>query len=651
MDIDPSSVILPDDIDPGSIQPAGGAAGGEDPELAFLKPGFKRGTAPAAAPSAAPDRIGAAAAGYRDNLAGLQGIGGGPATPEHPMGTVLPNASTAAAGGLMQGATMGFADELEGGARALAGGGGSGDFLTRYRNARDEARKFYGDAEAAHPVASGLGELAGGLATLGLGAGAGAAKAAGSVGGAAARAAASGAAQGAIQGWGKSTADLTGGEPSEWRRAFLDAGVSGAIGGLAGGALGGVTAKIARDAEKNATGWVVKDIIGESRGASTATAKQQLADDAENAMRLMRSDKELDSAINKARHGGVDELKQAQEVIGKRLNESGSKLDPLWKDVDKHLPGGGVRAGDLVDHLNERIESLRASGLTTDAAEADALEGIVKRVSGARDFGAKTITKLDEKAQQDLASLQAVRGNVKDPATLKQIDDQIAAIQETGKKTATFDPDHVVPAGKIQALWSDEAGIAYQSQGGINGTATFKKKLEVASHLRDFRDQLLEQAAGGNPKVVADIRAANKDYSALKRMANVIDQRVNRATADAAGASVNAHGHNLLRKVAHGGGVTGAGALMLMHHPYAAAGVLAAPLAVGAKRAVDRGVANAIRDPNAALARTIVYLMSRGVPQATAIQMARTASEGGALRDVISPSSASVADEPPAETP
>jgi len=595
------------------------------------------------------------ATGTPDKVApyGLSGVveGAGGAPVHRALGGVNTSQSApmAALGGAVQGATLGFSDELTGLGTAAAGTltGQPGSFLERYRAARDENRAGLAKAKEEHPWAYGAGEVAGGLATTPLLPG-GAAAAGTKVGAKAAALAAAkaGAIGGAAQGLGTSNAELTTGDLGQARQAASDAAKGALFGGVAGGVLGFAGGKLVEKAEKNAAGWVVKDISGEVKGASTATARKQLADDAQSAAKLVMTDKELNAAIEHARHGGVDELQHAQDVIRQRLAGVGGKLDPRWAEVDKLLPDKGIKSGDLVSHLMGRIEDLRATGHTTDAAEADALQGIVNRVTGARNFGAKASNVLDEKTAADVAMLQNVRNNVARgagfaaPAKLQQIDDQIAKLTATGKKAVQFDPNHVVSAQQIQRLWSDEAGVAYNSMGGINGTQAFTRKLDVASHLRDFRDQIFEQAAQGDPKVVGEIQSLNRDYSGLKRIATVIDQRLNRSTAEATGASLPASITGGLHKVMHAGGFTGIGAALATGHPKIAAGMAALQGGVAAKRALDRGTAALLTtaqgsDASAALARTILGLMQQGVPRATAIQMARSAGQGGAINAAL----------------
>jgi hypothetical protein len=239
---------------------------------------------------------------------------------------------------------------------------------------------------------------------------------------------------------------------------------------------------------------VVHDIAGDIKGASTATARKQLADDADNASMLVLKDKDLDKAVSRAQSGNLESLNEAQAAVQERLGKVATeRLAPHWDKATQALPGGGVRSGDVVDFLRSRSDALKATGKTSEAAEAQALDAIRARVESAADWGAT----------------------------------------KTG-----FDPNKIVPAKQVQGLWSDEAGIAYKSMGGIHGTVAFERKLDVASHLRDFRDDMLAKASKIDPRTVGEIRAANRDYSALKRIENVLDQRINNAKANAGGASI-----------------------------------------------------------------------------------------------------------------
>jgi hypothetical protein len=306
------------------------------------------------------------------------------------------------------------------------------------------------------------------------------------------------------------------------------------------------------NAKDSAGKWVARDVIGDVKSASTPTARKQLADDAATVPRLVLGDKQLDEAISNARHGGINEIAEAKDVVRKRLDAVGTRLSPGWRDVEDALPQP-LTSGQVVTFLEDRVEDLRATGRTTDAAEADAVNAIAQRLRNARDWGATKVKELEPKAAQDVADLQKIRRNVRDPGAAAQIDQQIVSIRATATPRTKWDPNHRVPLEQLQKLWSDEAGIAYDSAGGINGTAAFKAKLDVAAHLRELRDRLLDQAERNDPKAVQAIAGDLKDYSGLKRIEKVLDQRANHAKANAEGASVPAGVVKFAKELKHGG--------------------------------------------------------------------------------------------------
>lgn len=313
--------------------------------------------------------------------------------------------------------------------------------------------------------------------------------------------------------------------------------------------------RVIQNAKDAAAKWVTKDVIGDIKGASTPTARKQLADDAKTVPKLVLDDHELDSAITHAREGGIDEINHARGVVQDRLRNYGQRLSPGLADVDAILPKR-LTSGDVVSWVESSAEGLEATGRTTDAAEASALRGIAERLRKARDWGATRVKELDPKAAQDVADLKKILPNVRDPSAAAQVKEQIAAIEKTATPRVQWNPNHEIPLEQLQRLWSDEAGIAYNSQGGINGTATFEHKLEVASHLRELRDRLLDEAAKVDPKPVGALEADLKAYSGLKRIEKVLNQRANAAQANAQ-SPVNFSGARKLAKELRHGGVTG----------------------------------------------------------------------------------------------
>lgn len=334
--------------------------------------------------------------------------------------------------------------------------------------------------------------------------------------------------------------------------------VGGAAGGATAGVLGGAARVVgkgadlagkahrffnpsAEEATRSAQAWVAKDIAGEIKSASTPTARKQLADDAKTAGRLVLSDPELDDAVSAAESGNHDALRTAQGLVRDRISESGAKLAPGWGAVDAALPKP-LTSGDVIRPLVADASKLRATGRTTDKAEAEALDTIVGNLKNATDWGGNSpvfnpqaIVKGGDfdGATAGVAVAKLERMAAKVPELQPELDRIRADASPPG-----FNPDHPISAEQVQKMWSDQAGIAYGGQGGINGTVTFEKKLDVASHLRALRDDVLNRAAAADPEAVDALRDELKTYSALKRVEKVFDQRINHAQANASGASV-----------------------------------------------------------------------------------------------------------------
>lgn len=148
--------------------------------------------------------------------------------------------------GLAQGVSLGFADELTGGAEALGetllGDRSLSDFGDVYKQKRDESRLAYEQAKAANPKTYMGAEIGGGIATAfvpGLGA-LNAAKGAqiGTVMG-------KGALQGGIMGLGGSSADDVKGLAADTAMGGTLGAIGGGLGYSAGKAVGGITDTLA----------------------------------------------------------------------------------------------------------------------------------------------------------------------------------------------------------------------------------------------------------------------------------------------------------------------------------------------------------------------------------------------------------------------
>jgi len=409
--------------------------------------------------------------------------------------------------------------------------------------------------------------------------------------------------------------------------------VARAVGRTARAAASKVAGTFAPNAEKairNAKGWVAKDIAGDIRGASTATARKQLADDAENVSTLVFRDRDLDDAINAARSGDAGKVQAAKTIVGDRLKEIGQqRLAPKWAEADKAL-GGGVRSGDLVDFLAERSDQLRATGVPSHVAEADALDGIASNLKKAKNWGGGTrfdpTVKVQGGALDGMETGRAIEllEKQKTGPTASVLNDEIKRLR-AGATVEGFNPDTIVPANQVQKLWSDVAGNAYKSFGGINGTAAFEKKLDVASHIRDFRDEVLADVAHRDPRVAGELRDANRDFSALKRVEKVLDQRLNHAKANAQGASVSPKLKKAVKEI--------------KHSPMGFAVGHTGEVAIAAKRGFDRWAARHALDAQQAAAAQKIFAtpgpkgpvvreaVAAGLPAAIAISAAQASQE------------------------
>lgn len=171
--------------------------------------------------------------------------------------------------GLAQGASLGFADEITGGAEALLNKvQGSDESLSDlYAKRRDESRAAYDRAKEANPKSFLTGEIGGGVGTAfipGLGA-ANAAKI-GTIAGKAAI-------QGGIAGIGSSTAD----NAPEMLQDSVRGAALGGVAGAAGGALSKGVSYVAKNGVKSATDAVANKLsdFAEMRAANALGATKR----------------------------------------------------------------------------------------------------------------------------------------------------------------------------------------------------------------------------------------------------------------------------------------------------------------------------------------------------------------------------------------
>lgn len=237
---------------------------------------------------------------------------GVPAGPEKPR----PSWFASLARGALQGATMGFADEIAGGAEAL--------FTDKsYEQARNESRANFKEAADANPLANTIGQVGGGLATAILPAGAivkGTGFAAHALRGAGA---------GILSGIGSS-------EGGSVKEIVQDAAESGLVGGAFGGALGGGAAKLLKGAQGRVDDRLIQSITG---GRATTAGKKIY----QNA----------DSVVSTAKEFGLDRVardpKALLEATETARQQVGQRIGGIYEEADRVFLG--VKAKDVAAAL------------------------------------------------------------------------------------------------------------------------------------------------------------------------------------------------------------------------------------------------------------------------------------------------------------
>ncbi len=283
--------------------------------------------------------------------------------------------------GTMQGASLGLADELEGGLVAgkgvLLGDQKLANLLDEYRKQRDLSRQEYETAKEAAPNAFLAGELAGGVGsavlTGGLGAG---------VRGAAA--------MGAIAGAGSSDTDVTGLDSEQLKEMASDAATGGVVGGTLGAAAKGVSNVLSRAANPDKGGYLSKLVESYKRGT-----------------------KGQDLTSKKAAQEMADELLVSGESV---LEDLGSAESRASKSYGKAVEAGkeGLDIQKFRDTLNEFKTSLqKVRGSTSSPEKKAAVDKLINEV----EFTAKDQS-LDYPKLQDLAETlkgEGVLGEGKTP--------------------------------------------------------------------------------------------------------------------------------------------------------------------------------------------------------------------------------------------
>lgn len=236
--------------------------------------------------------------------------------------------------GAAQGGTLGFADEITGALEAA--------FTPKtYRQARDESRAAYRQAQEDNPLAFGAGEVGGGLASLLLPGGAAAkgASLAGKVGAAALG--------GAVSGAGYSEEESLGG-------IARDAAVSGAVSGGLAGALGlaakGV-GKLAKGYAAKAPERFERHLAEDISEGATPTARKRLAQLQPGMLaEVIGEDKALQRTFR--------DPAAALAAVKERVDQLVTKPKPIYDVIDK--AAGKIKLRDVMTRFNDEIKKAAA---------------------------------------------------------------------------------------------------------------------------------------------------------------------------------------------------------------------------------------------------------------------------------------------------
>lgn len=535
-------------------------------------------------------------------------------------------AKEALARGALQGASAGFGDEaaaaIDTGVSKIPGLRSLAQRLhdprlppltspdATYAQRRDAYRGLNATAKADQPIAYLGGNVLGTLATS--------AAAPFSVGRAATipRAILAGAKNGALYGGltaaGESEARDLGGVAS-------DALTGAATGAVTGGAIGGTAravGKMTEGAPERIRKWVLKDVIGETRGATTKTAKVNLQRDANDVADVVANDPVLEQSLRRASgHKDADLIGQAMGDVQDKIAKVTAPRDDLYRQF-KDAIGGGLKSGDYVSHLEHEADGLEASGKAVDRKVAEMLRKRAQIIRTSRDWGGNT-PMLSAKEETAIANLEKGKaGAVARGEDVSKYDNAIANIR-AGAKPA-FNPDHIVGPDKVRENVTDLQKEAYESEGGLNGTPRYNRAREVASYAESYLDKLKAEAAKKNPQAMAALEEHDRQVSALLRVKDVLKQRLGHAQQE----SLGAEGEGLFGRFVHAAA-----------HPKA--GVIREGIAVGARgaiaarRGIDRLAAKAEKS-DSDLAKLTLEAIRRGIPLSAAVEAAHAAGSASA---------------------
>lgn len=408
---------------------------------------------------------------------------------DHPAAASQPPSTLEAASrGALQGATMGFGDEVTGGGEALYDkvlGDSMGKSLSQlYSQHTDEARQANAAAQKAHPWAYGGGNLAGGIASGALTGGIGAESALGRVGVAAA--------QGAVSGVGFGNAD-----------SVTDGAAEAAKGALIGGAVGGVV-EGAKGVYNTLTGNLAPALAEKATGATGAFAKKNFLPDYGTGKELLKRKMlslgdgpadiaaKADAALDQSWKGITDSTNALSEN-GATVDRN-TVLDFIQKKIDS-MKGDDSQLG-LVDQLKTRMKGIESQlpGDATEVGAENAAEDIGSNIplnqgeEIKRGYMGKSNYLNPEANQADKIVAQGYRQAVEDSAV--EADPGLASQFKKDKETyGLLSPVSVAAGSRASTLNQSQFGgfldqaADFAAGGGVKGVVGAAARREIAPRI------------------------------------------------------------------------------------------------------------------------------------------------------------------------
>jgi len=485
-----------------------------------------------------------------------------------------PSLASAIGRGALQGATLGFSDEISGALESL--------FTDKsYKQARDESRAANQAAAEAHPVATAASELGAGLLTPipGLGAIKGAGIAAH-------------AARGAIAG---GVAGLGGSNAEDFRTQATDAIGSALLGGAIGAVGGGIGNALSKSGAKSDE-LAIKALAGaESNESRAAWQKSKRMVNNPETKQILSEPVKVTSESGKASTTSLRDVAGAepdkiQEVVQHQVDKIGQETRPIYARADEK--SGGVKVSDYIKFLDNEVAK------TSEMAPAEAKvyrNAIAELKENALDQWAPNL-------KAAMGSQEASNPQVRE-AILKQLDVK-------------------VPHEDVRAEATALQKIGFKTVDPLNPGLNTQVKRDMGNMVRDFVNEHVMQVLGGEDH--SRLLSLNKRMNAWLGVGTVAEARAEKAAAGSMSGRGLLHG-----ALGHGSitaGVTGA----MMGHPAA----LALPLTVKALEkapAAIRGVTNVAAKADARLAQ-VAAAAKAGNPFAQALVSRIQQAPGGLAR-------------------